>query len=107
MIGEYHDRQFGPMSSAYAADLTQAQLDFFQKHVRGDGDAPDMAPVRIFVMGANEWRDERDWPLPDTTYVDYFLGATHNANSVHGAGTLILTCGEPGSQKWTYDPMDP
>ena len=23
-------------------------------------------PVRLFVMGANEWRDEDDWPLPGT-----------------------------------------
>jgi predicted acyl esterase len=29
--------------------------------------------VRIFVMGIDQRHDEQDWPLPDTTYEDYFL----------------------------------
>jgi putative CocE/NonD family hydrolase len=106
-LGEYHDRQFGAASSVYAADLTQAHLDFFDRHVRGRADAPELAPVRIFVMGLNQWREEQDWPLPDTDYVDHYLGGT-SANSLSGGGTLG---GEPGADPitdtFTYDPNDP
>ena len=33
----------------------------------------DGSPVRIFVMGENVWRDEREWPLARTRYVEYFF----------------------------------
>jgi len=107
-MGDYHDRQFGPSSTVYAADLTQAHLDFFDRHVRGRRDATDLAPVRIFVMGANQWREEQDWPLPDTCYVDYHLGADSPANTLAGGGTLGE---EPATSAQTdalrYDPSDP
>lgn len=45
-------------------DLDELQLAFFARHLRRDSSAlPDAAPVRIFVMGENRWRDEDDWPL--------------------------------------------
>ena len=30
-------------------------------------------PVRIFVMGKNEWRDEDDWPLARARKTSYYL----------------------------------
>lgn len=107
MMGEYHDRQYGPLSSVYAADLTQAQLAFFDRHVRARHDSPETAPVRIFVMGVDEWREEQDWPLPDMIYVDYHLGSTSPANGLHGGGVLLDDLGAPGSERWVYDPMNP
>jgi predicted acyl esterase len=44
--------------------------------------------VRIFVMGIDQWRDEQDWPLPDTTYADYFLHGSGRANTADGDGEL-------------------
>jgi uncharacterized protein len=72
-----------------AADLTNAQLRFLDRWVKGEKDGlDDTAPVRIFVMGVDQWRDERQWPLPDTVYTDYFLSSTSAANSATGGGTL-------------------
>ena len=33
----------------------------------------DGAPVRLFIRGADVWREEPQWPLARATYVRYFL----------------------------------
>ncbi|MBC8091509.1 MAG: CocE/NonD family hydrolase [Pseudonocardia sp.] len=107
--GAYHDRQFGMGADIAVADLTGAHIAFFDRWVRGHADALDgTAPVRIFVMGIDEWRDEQDWPLPDTRHTDYFLGGSGRANTAAGDG--VLTAGAPGPEAgdtFTYDPADP
>jgi putative CocE/NonD family hydrolase len=35
----------------------------------------DEAPVTYWVMGANEWRTGRDWPLPETHWTKLFLNS--------------------------------
>src|SRR5258706_7433087 len=30
-------------------------------------------PVRYWLMGANEWRTGKDWPLPETRWTKYYL----------------------------------
>ena len=37
-------------------------------------------------MGIDQWRDEQDWPLPDTSYVDYYLDGSGRANTADGDG---------------------
>lgn len=107
--GLYHDRQFGMSADVLAADLTGAHIAFFDRWLRGRTDALDgSAPVRIFVMGIDQWRDEQDWPLPDTQYTDYFLGGSGRANTAHGDG--VLTPDAPGpdvADTFEYDPADP
>ncbi len=107
--GVYHDRQFGLTADVTATDLTGAHIAFFDRWLRGRTDALDgSAPVRIFVMGLDQWRDEQDWPLPDTRYVDYFLAGGGHANTADGDGVLIT--GEPGSDAtdtFVYDPAGP
>ena len=98
--GIYHDRDFGRTAISHAADLAGAHIRFFDRHLRGNADTDvGASPVRIFVMGIDEWRDEQDWPLPDTTYVDHHLGVD---------GTLAT---EPpatdASEAYQYDPADP
>ena len=75
------------MADARYADLTGAHQRFFDRWLRGRAGALDgSAPVRIFVMGIDQWRDEQDWPLPDTTYVDYYLDSSGRANTASGDG---------------------
>ena len=88
-LGTYPDRSFGLAGSIKAAGVTEAHLRFFDRWVRGRTDTPDDAhPVRIFVMGIDRWRDEEDWPLPDTRPTDFFLSGTGRANTADGDGTL-------------------
>jgi uncharacterized protein len=48
----------------------------------------DEAPVHIFVMGVNRWRDEPDWPLARARATALYLGSEHAANSLNGDGLL-------------------
>jgi uncharacterized protein len=66
-------------------------------------------PVKIFVMGRNEWRHEDDWPLARAKSTKYYLHAgTGGANGLAGSGTLSAMA--PGDEKpdtYVYDPSDP
>ncbi|MBN1106725.1 MAG: CocE/NonD family hydrolase [Deltaproteobacteria bacterium] len=33
----------------------------------------DEPPVKVWVMGANQWYDGTDWPLPETEWTQYYL----------------------------------
>jgi uncharacterized protein len=107
--GVYYDRQFGLSAGAQAADLTGAHVRFFDRHLRGRTEVLDgTAPVRIFVMGIDQWRDEADWPLPDTHYVDYYLDSSGHANTAAGDGILTLHHPDAAAvDSFPYDPADP
>jgi putative CocE/NonD family hydrolase len=56
------------------------------------------APVRIFIMGENTWRDEQEFPLARTRYTNYYL--QQGALSTDAPAT-----GEP--EQYQYDPAKP
>jgi putative CocE/NonD family hydrolase len=107
--GLYPDRQFPMASGALFAGLTQVYLDFYDRWVRGNSaGAAENAPVRIFVMGIDEWRDEQEWPLADTTYADYYLTSVRGANTAGGDGLLTLALPAADARdSYIYDPADP
>jgi len=64
-------------------------------------------PVKIFVMGKNEWREEDDWPLARAKTTRYYLHSTGAANGVTGSGSLNTTVpAEEKSDQYVYDPND-
>lgn len=107
--GVYADRRFGIGADIASVDITSVHLQFFDRWVRGNTDAlAGAAPVRIFVMGIDQWRDEQDWPLPDTTYVDYYLDGGGRANTSHGNGALSPAAPtQSATETFRYDPADP
>ncbi|WP_445519477.1 CocE/NonD family hydrolase [Streptomyces sp. NEAU-174] len=59
-------------------------------------------------MGLDRWREEDDWPLPDTRYEDYFLRSAGRANSAEGDGQLHRRAPDDDrSDSYSYDPLDP
>jgi putative CocE/NonD family hydrolase len=65
-------------------------------------------PVRIFVMGANMYRQESDWPPPEAKPTRYFLHSGGSANSLRGDGGLSLTQPKKEtSDKFMYNPENP
>ena len=67
------------------------------------------SPIRLFVMGKNQWRSEQEWPLARTQYVPYFLNSGGNANSANGDGTLNTIAPSAGTppDSYIYDPSLP
>ncbi len=80
-------------------DITGMRLAWFRHWLQGDPE-PQWAPVRIFVMGANKWRDEQEWPLARTRYTPWYLGSGGQLGPGRPAGD------EPPDE-FTYDPRDP
>ena len=67
------------------------------------------APVRIFVMGDNRWRDEQEWPLARAVPTAYHLQSGGTANTLSGDGRLAP---EPApatqpADRFEYDPKTP
>jgi len=103
--GQFADRHFGILG---AGDFTEAHINFFDQTVRGRTPDSPAPRVRIFVMGIDQWRDEQDWPLPDTSYTDYHLHSGGSANTRHGDGALQPTpSSTAGHDEFQYDPRDP
>ena len=56
-------------------------------------------------MGADIWREEEDWPLPDTQYRHYYLHSQGHANTVAGDGMLSLEVPDKEPDDiYRYDP---
>ena len=66
------------------------------------------APVRLFVMGADTWRDEQEWPLARAAPTSFYFHSGGGANTLDGNGSLSETrpSDEPG-RSFVYDPSNP
>lgn len=106
--GSYHDRNFGPAAAASGIETSKTFVQYFDRWLRGHIPVEAPAPVRIFVMGIDEWRDEQEWPLPDTDYVPFYLDSAGAANTKDGDGVLRSQAAQ-GSTVDTivYDPRNP
>ena len=69
------------------------------------------APIRIFVMGENVWRDEPQWPLARTQYTRFYLHSLGHANFSLENGVLSTTAPTDAeiqtSDRFIYNPADP
>ncbi len=94
-------------------DLRAEETSWFDRWLKGA--APDSSgekkdtPVRIFVMGTNEWRDEQEWPLARTQWAAYYLHSAGRANSRFGDGALSTSqpFADGPSDSYRYNPARP
>ena len=109
-VGEFN---FGFGSSVAFIDL---QIDFVSLQVRWfdhwlkgiDTGMLREAPIKLFVMGANVWRDEQEWPLARAVDTRYYLHSDGHANTLGGDGTLSTDApGAEPSDQYAYDPTHP
>ncbi len=105
--GIFPDFNFGFQSSAGAVDLTALQLHYFDFHLKGiENGLIEEPPVRIFVMGKNEWRNENDWPLSRANIEEWFIHSDGKADSIEGTLSLEPPSNEP-HDSFIYDPIKP
>ena len=86
----------GDISSS--STMTRESLAWLQTHLKGNAGKLREAPVRLFVMGVNQWRDFPDWPPP----------AQNERWYLQPGGALARTpppIAEP--DRYRYDPADP
>ncbi len=90
-------------------DLNSLQLKWFDHWLKGEETGVEKwPPVRIFVMGRNQWRNEQEWPLERTQYTPYYFHSQGSANSLEGDGTLnAVVPGDEPADRYVYDPDDP
>ena len=106
MSYKFADTDFGPDS---AVPMRSLQLEWFDQWLMGK-DTPLVSepPVKIFVMGSNRWREEREWPPQEATAREYYLLGNGHANSLNGDGTLGGRPARRGAvDHFVFDPRDP
>jgi hypothetical protein len=97
---------FGPEAQVDGNMLYLAWHDHWLKGI--DNGVDKEPPIKIFVMGENKWRYEKEWPLARTRYSKYYLTSGGKANSAQGNGVLGTTAPTgAATDKYTYDPAAP
>ena len=94
--GKIGDVTFGKSAVLDSDGTILRWYDYALKGVRNE--YATGAPVRLFIMGENAWRDEREFPLARTRYTKYYLR--------NGA----LSTDAPGAEEpaaYEYDPANP
>ena len=100
------DIDFGAPSMV---DLDGEELRWFDYWLKGiDNGIVDEPPLRLFIMGINEWRDEHEWPLARTQWQKWYFHSNGKANSVLGDGVLSTEAPtHESADHFVYDPNYP
>jgi len=80
-------------------DGLYAGLDWFDAQLKGRADRLRSQPVRVFVMGTDEWRDLPAWPPPAHETRVYL----HSGRSL----TFEMSQQPEATDTYRYDPADP
>lgn len=100
------DIDFGAPSMVDLESLEQRWFDHWLKGI--DNGIADEPPLRLFIMGINQWRDECEWPLARTQWQKWHLHSGGSANTLLGNGTLSTASPEDESpDHYTYHPHYP
>jgi len=90
--------------------LFRSLFDFFDRHLRKDACAKNLAPVQVFTMGHDMgWRQFDSWPPPNVNVREYVLARASGKDQV-----LVMQVDdgsrdteEETSIEYVYDPADP
>jgi len=90
-------------------DIPNTHLRWYDQRLKGiDSGIDQEPPIKIFVMGANTWRFEQEWPLARTQYQKVYLHSQGKANSDQGDGWLDFDPPkDEGPDLFQYDPEQP
>ena len=105
IIGPYgHAREIdwpgAPDKILYRRSSVEPTISWFDQQLGVGNAAQPMPRVRIFVLGANAWRDEAGWPLARTRFTPFYL-QTDGALEPDGPST------PDAADRFRYDPLSP
>ena len=94
---------FGPAAKVDYDDIILRWMDHYVNGI--DNGVDRQKPVRIFVIGDNQWRDEDAWPLRRAVQAEYLLWSEPNAR----IGKLTKDSAESKTafSEFTSDPAHP
>lgn len=85
-----------PVDPAHGQDFDALFVGFMDHHLKG-APAPELPPVRYYLMGEDRWMEAESWPpaaaVTETFYLD--------------GDTLTREPSVQGAESFTSDPMDP
>jgi putative CocE/NonD family hydrolase len=89
-------------------DVRALVLRWYDHWLRGnDTGLLDEPAVRVWVQGADRWREAADWPLPETQLTDYWIHSGGAANGSDGDGRLSTEApGDEPADRYRSDPAD-
>jgi hypothetical protein len=95
------------LNDAARIDYDETVLRWMDRYVRDVDNGVDReAPVRVFVMGDNRWREADRWPIPGTRPDTFYLAAR-----ARGSRAGALSARRPGSKaptsSYVADPAKP
>ena len=104
--GKIGDVTFG---SQAVLDMNATIVKWYDFAIKGQqNEFATAPPVKIFVMGDNAWRAEKEFPLARTNYTKYYLHASKGARSASGDGLLSTTSPQREQpDAYDYDPASP
>jgi uncharacterized protein len=82
----FGDIDFWPEADVNALDLQLRWYDYWLKGI--DNGVAGEPPVKLFVMGRNEWVYENEYPLARTDYRPFYFTSGGRANTAKGDGGL-------------------
>ena len=79
--------------------LRPEQLKWFDHWLKGADIPEPQHPIRLFVMGTNQWRDEDEWPLARARNLKFYLGENGELGDKPDSHATPET--------YVYDPRNP
>jgi hypothetical protein len=98
---------FGPSANVDPLPLQLRWYDYWLKGI--DNGLASEPPVKLFVMGRNQWVYEREYPIARAEHRPLYFNSGGKANTSAGDGRLSWTKPRDVSvaDRYTYDPADP
>jgi putative CocE/NonD family hydrolase len=87
--------------SAGVTVIREHELAFYDRFLKDEANDWDTRPpLELFVLGANAWQAEREWPLARTEWTPFYLRRSGELSRTEPA------VDEP-ADRYAYDPADP
>jgi hypothetical protein len=87
-------------------DNLAMHLAFYDHYLKQDGGRFDRPKVRVFITGANVWKDFDAYPVP-ARQTRLYLASSGRANTAAGDGALSWSASGGAADTYVYDPKNP